>query len=131
MSQAINDTDSCTEHRIDLDAFVEWCESQKEHAFGNPRFLLRPEEEPKDWDLENVTARFVLRDIRGLEKISFVRGRQVDTIIFKHDNDEKRFHAHRHDVTFTDRNIIIRHRKTERELTRAGTSNPGRGAFPV
>lgn len=128
-SQSQSPTD--TEYRIDLKTFIEWCEQQKEHAFGNPRFLVTPDDRPEREDNEKVAVRFILRDIRGLEKIELLRGKDVDTLVFKHDDSQKRFHAHRCDFTFTDRNIIIKHAKANRELSRVGTSHPKRGAFPV
>jgi len=110
------------DRRIDRDAFREWAEEQMPKSRSTTariivddedqiKFRIREEDEPED---------IVVIDAGGADYIRFTKG-----------DEHRQFGAHRRDVTFHDKTLIVR-TEDGREICRAGTGTKTRkGPFPV
>lgn len=104
---------------IDVEEFVEWCESQAEMSISS-------------------TARYIgehdgvhtcrIREEGVPEDIQLVKSKGADSIRFK---KMKQYRLSRREVEFHDKTMIIKDRKTGKAMTRAGTGTKDRrGPFP-
>ena len=108
--------------RIDTDAFVAWCEEQvKQSRSRTSRIIVNDDE----------MVKYRLREGDSVEDIILLKGENTDTLRFDRDGEKRQFHAHRRDVTFHDKTLIVRHSSGE-EMARAGTGTRNKkGPFPI
>lgn len=110
--------------RVDANQFIEWCGRQIEQSRSNTSRIINNTDEE---------IRYRLREEPGdePEDIVLIKGKSVDTIRFKRGEDTRQFHAHRREITFHGKTMIVRH-SNGCEICRAGTGTKNKcGPFPV
>jgi hypothetical protein len=111
-----------TENRIDTETFVEWAEEQTEKSTSMTSRVIVSNDE---------MTRFRLREGNSIEDIVLIKGKNTDTIRFEKDGQTRQFHAHRRNITFHDKTLIVR-TKDGQEICRAGTGTKNKlGPFPL
>jgi len=110
------------EHRIDRDAFRDWCERQVDYSRSPTARIIVADAD---------RLRFRIREDDDVEDILLLKGRDVDTVRFEKNDESRQFHAHRREFTFHEKTLIVR-QPDATAIVRAGTSaGRQRGAFPV
>lgn len=110
------------DRRIDRDDFRDWAKAQIPQSRSTTARIIVDDEK---------RTKFRIREEHPPEDIEVIDAGGADYIRFTKGDDRRQFAAHRKDVTFHDKTLIVR-TKDGREVCRAGTGTRTRkGPFPV